>query len=435
MRWSSAFMIELQIEKLTHGGRGMGRLDGKAVFVPLTCPGDQVRCRVTRDKGRFAEAELVEVLEASPQRRVPPCPLFGQCGGCQWQHLPYAQQAEWKSLIFGELLTRQQIASVDQIGPILAAPHEFAYRNRVQFKCHATDSGVVLGFYRSGSHFVVDAEQCMLVANPIQSTLVFLRKALTSVPVQGAIPQIDVGCDAAGVVEVILHALPDAAAKLRPWLSETAQQGGFNAFLQSGRKQSLQTVRETAVMSHQVGSDPVTLQAGPGCFTQVNPDQNSRMVDHVLALADLQGQERVLDLFCGIGNFSLPLARQAGEVVGVEDYAPSIASARKNATNNGINNARFFAGDARGAALKHQGERPFDLVVLDPPRSGCYAVMKELQQVKPERVIYVSCDPATLSRDLQLMVRNGYAVVQSQPIDLFPQTWHIESVSLLQRQG
>lgn len=427
-------MIELHIEKLTHGGRGMGRLEGKAVFVPLTCPGDRVRCKVTRDKGRFAEAELVEVVEPSLHRREPPCPLFGQCGGCQWQHLPYPLQGEWKARIFSELLTRRQLVDAERIGDLMTAPQEFAYRSRVQFKCHATSSGVVLGFFRPGSHFVVDAERCLLVAAPIQNAFVFLRQALQSVPVPEAIPQVDIGCDAAGTVEVIVHVLPAAANGLRPWLEESAKQGGFNAFLQSGRKQTVQAVYGSPGLIQSVGSDPLQLQAGPGCFTQVNPEQNSRMVDHVLKLADLQGNERVLDLFCGIGNFSLPLARRSTELVGVEDYAPSIAYARQNAIDNGIANAEFFVEDARGAALRHQKGRPFDLVLLDPPRSGCYDVIKDLLQVMPPRVIYISCDPATLARDLQLMAHNDYVVTQTRPVDLFPQTWHIESVTLLKRR-
>ena len=412
----------------------MGRLDGKAVFVPLTCPGDRVRCKVTRDKGRFAEAELVEVVEPSSLRREPACPLFGQCGGCQWQHLPYPLQGEWKSRIFGELLTRRQLVDAERIGELLIAPQEFAYRSRMQFKCHATGSGVVVGFYRSGSHFVVDAERCLLAAGPIQKAFVSLRQALQAAPAPEAISQVDCACDAAGAVEVIVHALPAAANALRPWLEGSAKQGNFNAFLQSGSKQTLQSVYGSAGLIQPVGSDPLQLQAGPGCFTQVNPEQNSRMVDHVLGLADLQGNERVLDLFCGIGNFSLPLARQSAELIGVEDYAPAIAYARQNAIDNGIVNAEFFAEDARGAALRHQQEHPFDLVLLDPPRSGCYEVMKDLLQVMPPRIIYVSCDPATLVRDLQLMAQGGYSVTQSRPIDLFPQTWHIESVTLLNRR-
>ncbi|MCK4535420.1 MAG: 23S rRNA (uracil(1939)-C(5))-methyltransferase RlmD [Desulfuromonadales bacterium] len=428
-------MLELQIDKLTHGGRGMGRHDGKAVFVPLTCPGDLVRCRVTRDKGRYAEAELQEIIEPSELRREPPCPLFGECGGCQWQHLPYPVQCDWKMQIFKEFLCRRDIVAAENILPLAAAPEEFHYRNRVQLKCRMTDRGMVVGFYRSGSHFVVDVERCLLIAPPIQKVLTFLRVELASAPTPASISQIDVSCGDGGEARVILHALPETGDKLLPWLAATAQRGGFNAFLQTGRKGSLRCACGTADLVQRVGSDRVELQAGPGCFTQVNRAQNSVLIDAVVAAADLQGGERVLDLFCGIGNFSLPLARRAAEVVGVEDFAPAIDDARRNASANQIGNARFFAEDARGAIRRHQSGGRFDLVVLDPPRSGCYPIVKELLQAQPERILYVSCNPATLARDLSLMVHNGYAAVQSLPVDLFPQTWHLESISLLERVG
>lgn len=425
--------LVLNIEKLTHGGRGMGRNDGKAVFVPLTCPGDLVRCRVTREKKQFAEAELVEIIEPSPHRRTPPCPLFGDCGGCQWQHLPYPLQCQWKEQIFGELLGRRQILPAAECGPILASSRELGYRHRVQFKCKMTDHGRAVGFYRTGSHFVVDVSRCLLISAPLQDALTLLRTALADAPAGDAIPQIDVGCGDQGEVQVILHALPGAAEQLSPWLAKIARHSGFSAFLQTGRKNTLQPIHGGRQLRYRVGPHHLEVQAGPGRFTQVNAEQNNRLVELVLSAAELQGHERVLDLFCGIGNFSLPLARLAAEVVGVESFAPAIEDARRNADANGLDTVRFYAGDACGALPRYRDGRGFDLVVLDPPRSGCYAVMKQLLQDPPQRIIYVSCDPATLVRDLELMVHNGYRVSSSRPIDLFPQTWHIESMTVLDR--
>ena len=428
-------MLELRIEKLTQGGRGMGRVDGKAVFVPLTCPGDLVRCRITTDKARHAAAELLEIVEPSTLRREPACPLFGACGGCQWQHLPYPVQCDWKEQLFRELLCRRGIAAEADIRPLLRAPEEYHYRNRAQFKCRMTDRGMVVGFYRQGSHFVVDAERCLLIEPPIQKVLSFLRAELATAPTPSAIPQLDIDCGDDNVVRVILHALPEAGAALRPWLRARAQQGGFAAFLQTGRKNTLQHVWGTGHLVHRVGPDRIEMQAGPGCFTQVNRLQNSALVEAVLTAARLQGTEKVLDLFCGIGNFSLPLARRAAQVTGVEDFAPAIEDARRNGCRNRLGNLHFFAEDARGAIARHQSAGPFDLVVLDPPRSGCYPIMQELLRARSRRILYISCDPATLARDLNLMVHNGYRVTESLPVDLFPQTWHLESLSLLELPG
>lgn len=425
--------LELTIDALTIGGRGIGRADGKAVFVPLTAPGDRVRCRLIRRHRHFDEAELIEVLTPAASRREPPCPVFGQCGGCQWQHLPYIEQVQWKERLFAEALLRAGVAGAGVLQPLVAAPAEFGYRSRVQFKCHQTESGPVAGFYRHGSHFVIDTPACLLADPAIGRVFSFLREQLRSAPHPQAIPQLDLGCGDDGQVSVLCHVLPEASAATRGWLAGIAVRGGFAAALQSGRKETLVAVHGDPGLSFDVAGPELRLHVRAGGFSQVNPAQNRRLVAAVLAAADLRGSERVLDLFCGAGNFSLPLARQAREVVGVEEYAPAIADARANAERLGIVNARFYAEPAEGAVQRLARTAPFDLVLLDPPRTGASAIMRDLLEVRPQRIIYVSCDPATLARDLKPLAHNGYRVVFSQPFDLFPQTWHIESLTLLER--
>ncbi|MCM2263793.1 MAG: 23S rRNA (uracil(1939)-C(5))-methyltransferase RlmD [Desulfuromonadales bacterium] len=422
--------IELEIETLTFGGRGLGRHNGKAVFVPYTAPGDRVRCRATHDRAHFVEAQLYEMLQPSRLRRTPPCPVAGVCGGCDWQHLPYDEQLRWKERLFHEQLLRTGVASIDALLPIAAAPDEWAYRNRMQFKCRQTQEGFVAGFYRHASHYVVDAPFCRLAIPAIQATYEFLRKALPDAPRPDAIPQVDVSCSDDLSTSVLLHVLPDACSPVRGWLQATAGQGGFAAAVQSGRKQSIEMVTGDAGLVTVVDSPPLSLRIGAGGFAQVNPDQNRRLVDAVVAAAALSGRERVLDLFCGVGNFTLPLARRADSVVGVESYAPAIVDAVANASRHAIGNVTFHAEPAEGAALRHG---PFDLVLLDPPRTGAYPVMRDLLELRPRRILYVSCDPVTLTRDLQPLVHNGYRVITSRPFDLFPQTWHVESLTVLER--
>lgn len=424
--------IELTIETLTVGGRGLGRHQGKAVFVPLTAPGDRVRCRLTRDKAKYAAADLVELLEPSALRREPPCPYFGTCGGCQWQHLPYGEQAAWKDRLFRDTLVRQGLLPDGAVRQLVGAEQEFGYRNRVQFKCHQTPAGFVIGFYRSGSHYVIDVDRCLLLAAPLQRTLDWLRRVLPQSPCPAAIPQVDAACDDEGRVRIVLHVLPEGQQRLRDWLIELDADASISLCLQAGRKTSLETLRGDDGLRYRVDRPESVLQVSAGGFAQVNSEQNRRMVDGLIAAAGLQGHERVLDLFCGMGNFSLPLARRAAEVVGVEDYAPAIADARNNARRNRIVNARFHAEDAAGAYARHADGRPFDLVVLDPPRTGCYPVARDLVAARPPRILYVSCDPASLARDLKALVQGGYEIVFSQPYDLFPQTWHTESLTLLE---
>lgn len=424
--------FELAIETLTFGGRGLGRLNGKAVFVADTAPGDRVRCRIVRDRTHYLEADVCELLEAAPERRAPPCPVAGICGGCHWQHLSYVEQLRWKERLFHEQLLRSGIASPDALWPIVAAPEELGYRNRLQFKCRQTASGFVSGFYRSGSHFVVDTSCCRLGLPAIHEVYTRLRKILPGAPRPDALPQIDMSCSDDGRVGVLFHVLPDAHRQMRPWLADISAATGFAAALQVGRKETIEPLCGDAGLVTSIDDPPLSLRVGAGGFAQVNPQQNRRLVDAVVAAAALSGRERVLDLYCGVGNFTLPLARRASSVVGVESYAPAIGDAVANAVRHGIDNATFHAESAEESVLRHGS---FDLVLLDPPRTGAYPLMRELLVLNPRRILYVSCDPVTLTRDLKPLVHNGYAVVSSCPFDFFPQTWHVESLTVLERSA
>jgi len=358
--------------------------------------------------------------------------VFGRCGGCQWQHLPYREQARWKEQLFREQLLRAGVADSTACLPIVAAPAEWGYRNRLQYKCRQTPHGFVTGFYRQGSHYVIDTPHCLLAAPSIHRTYALLREALPASPCPEAIPQVDVACSDDGGIAVVVHVLPQGAAELRDWLVALAERGNFAVALQVGRKATLETLSGATSLMTAVDDPPLALQIGAGGFSQVNPAQNRRLVAAVVAAAALTGGERVLDLYCGVGNFSLPLARRAGSVLGIEGYPPAVADARDNAHRHALTNVTFSAAPAEGAAL-HHGH--FDLVLLDPPRSGAYPVMRDLLSVRPPRILYISCDPATLVRDLQPLVHQGYTVVSSQPFDLFPQTWHIESLTVLARSN
>ncbi len=422
----------LEITALTHGGRGIGRYDGKAVFVPLTAPGDQITCRVLREKKNFIEAELVEVASTSTARRNPPCPYFGQCGGCQWQHLPYQQQLFWKERVFADQLVRNGTAGHEVILPIVPSGDEWNYRNRVQFKCHQKADGMVIGYYRHGSHFVIDVAVCKLLAPQIQSVYKLLRDELPGCSQPASIPQVDVAVGDNDVVRVVLHVLPEARKEVSRWLVDFAGRNNLNACIQSGRKNTIEMVSGEPHLLVSLDQPQLHLKFGPGGFAQVNSSQNRKMIHEMLSRLELGGTETVLDLFCGMGNFSLPLATMAAQVVGVEDYAPSIEAAKQNAIENHIDNVDFYVADAASFVNRFKPGH-FDLIVLDPPRSGNYQVAKEILRLKPQQVLYVSCDPATLARDLKPLVHSGYEVVSAQPFDLFPQTWHIESMTLLRR--
>jgi 23S rRNA (uracil1939-C5)-methyltransferase len=422
----------LCIDALAFGGSGVGRLDGKAVFVPLTAPGDQIRCRIVQDRKRYAEAEMIELLEAAPQRRVPPCPVFGDCGGCQWQHLPYGEQCRWKERIFAETLQRQARIEASVLRPLVPAPDEWGYRSRVQFKCRQTEGGFVMGFYRRGTHYVIDVASCPIAAPRLNEVLALFRRWLPESSCPQLVPQADMEVDDEGRVRVTVHALGPAGPALAEYLRPLAEQAGISLYMQFGRKETLlQVCGEEALHILPLGAGSLRLAYGAGGFAQINLEQNRQLVREVCSAAALTGREKVLDLFCGMGNFSLPLALQAGEVVGIENYAPAIRQAELNARANGLNHTRFQSRPAEAAIRDVTAAKAFDLVVLDPPRTGAYEVVRELVRLRPPRIIYVSCDPPTLARDLVPLLHGGYEVVSSRPFDLFPQTYHSESVTVL----
>lgn len=428
----SELIHDLEITALVHGGRGIGRHDGKAIFVPLTAPGDRVDCRVVRSKKNYAEGEVVELKEPSVARRNPPCPYFGDCGGCQWQHLSYEEQSRWKAEIFADHLLRKRVAAADVIQPLVTAPDEWSYRNRVQFKCLMTHEGLALGFYRHATHSIVDVDNCMLLPGRIQDLYRTLYDHLPTCPQPSSVKQVDIAVSDDDDLRMVLHVLRESREEMHRWLKAFAEAHGVRACIQSGKKETLEVVSGEPELSITIDEPEMKLAYGPGGFVQVNSAQNRMLVQEMISLLELTGEETVLDLFCGMGNFSLPLARRARKVYAVEGNGQSIEYARRNASANRIANVDFHVGDAsRFISRFSSGE--LDLVVLDPPRTGASEAIQKLLQVMPMRILYISCDPATLARDLKDLVTGGYKVVSARPFDLFPQTWHIEGMTLLER--
>lgn len=431
----------VRIDRLAFGGSGVGRIDGKVCFVPFSCPGDDLRVRVTSEKRSYLTARIVEITTPSQHRVAPPCPLFGSCGGCGWQHVAYPQQLEAKQQILAEALWRGARVSGELVAQTLPSPLQFGYRSRVQFKLHGAADGLRIGFYRNGSHFVEDAPLGCPIALPvINDALQHLRDLLASFPEPAAIPQINIDSAEQGAVAIVNYIGRDperAAGFFAGHAHALTPLTGL--YLQSGRKSTLRKVWGDGLLDYTLpggpaGAPPCRLGFRPGGFSQVNADQNRALLGLIRGMAGLQGRESLLDLYCGNGNFSLPMAGEVGSITGIEEYEGSIAAALDNCRRNGINNAEFIASDAAGGVdrLADAGRR-FDVVILDPPRSGAADTIAGLCRLNPERVVYISCDPGTLARDCGLLAAQGYRVLASVPVDMFPQTYHLESITLLQR--
>lgn len=428
-------ITSLQIEALAYGGSGLGYHEGKVVFVPMTAPGDRVSCVVYKNKKRFAKARLERVLEPSPDRCAAPCPVFGECGGCQWQHLPYDLQSDWKQRIFSDLLRRQSDIPDIRIRPLIAAPSPWHYRSRAQLKMRVIDGRLVMGFYRRGSHYIIDHRQCAILHPRLGEVAAIFRDALNGSSHAAKIPQMDLGVGDDEAVRILLHYLGEDRDQLAAFLQPVALAAQVALFLQTGDRGQLHRVCGAEDLLIEVGDPPLQLAYGPGGFAQINLAQNRKLVSIVVETVRRLGARQVLDLFCGMGNLTLPVAREVVSVTGVEDFPQSIDKARFNACNQGTGRADFYCAQAEEALARLSREQVFDLVILDPPRTGAYDVIKQLQRLKPRHILYISCEPPTLARDLVPLLRNGYALDWSQPLDFFPQTHHIESVTLLRRTG
>ncbi len=429
----SGLIGPLEIESLAFGGNGVARFDGRVIFVRGAVPGDLAWARLLREKKRHAEAEAVQFDRESPQRCTPVCPIFGDCGGCQWQMLPYAEQLRHKEQIFRDTLQRQCGVAEGRISPILESPGAWHYRSRVQFKCHLhADGKLALGFFRHASHVVIDIQSCPVAAPAFNQLLPALREILQGSPHAAQLTQIDMEVGDDGQVRLVLHYAGRDGAELVECLRPLQQQHAFALFLRSGSKSTLRQIAGPTDLSIEVDTPALRLAYGAGGFAQINLAQNRRMVAEALRLAAPEKSWRVLDLYCGMGNFSLPLARRVAKVVAVEEHAGSIAQGKVNAQLNRITNINFLARSALGACATCAGEQGFDLVVLDPPRCGAKEVVADLLEQRVKRILYVSCDPMTLARDLKLLLTGGYRVIESRPLDMFPQTYHLESVTLLE---
>lgn len=427
----------LQIDKLAFGGEGFGHLDGKACFVPFTAPGDLAGIRIVQEKSSYCRGELESLIQPSAERVIPPCPVFGICGGCDWQFLPYDRQLWWKGEIFSELLWRNARIGRDVILPIVPAPNQYGYRARIQLKVRYVNGTIQMGFYRSGSHYVVNIpDHCPLAHSAINRALPEIRQMLQALPEPDKIPQVDLVTGEDGQTVTTVHYIGSRHDDLRRTLRDV-----FRSFVnihgilvQSGRKNTMESIggNHSLVYCVDAEGEELALTFSAGGFSQVNYAVNRLLVALALEETAPENGQNVLDLYCGNGNFSIPLARKCGSVLGVEDNSGSVRDACRNATQHGLHATDFRQGDAGEAVqqLIAQGRR-FDLVILDPPRVGGAGLAKLLPALHPATIMYVSCDPATLARDLAMLQKGGYLVTKTRPVDMFPQTFHMESITVL----
>ncbi|HUY38014.1 MAG TPA: class I SAM-dependent RNA methyltransferase [Candidatus Binataceae bacterium] len=409
-------MAEIEITTMTLGPYGVGHRDGKTVMVPNAAPGDRLEVAIRSERRDYSVGVIERVVAGGPQRRATPCPYLPRCGGCDWQQIEYPTQVRLKSELIARELGRALGVEIDPSSLVEPAPAEFGYRARIRLK---VGRGGALGFHELGSNDLVAIEQCLVAEDGIAMPSVLARVLARDL---SEIEAVAAGGDRTVLVGYLKKpAGTEQIERARHTLEADSRIGGI--VLRAGGSRAI--LGDVEIESE---IEPgVMLRAGADLFSQVNRAQNLRLVAEVMAMAAPAPGAKLLDLFCGAGNFSIPAARRGANVTGVDSDPPAAAAAARNAERMGLGEAQFAAMQAHelAAFLRLARFRP-DVVILDPPRTGATALIEPIAKLGPARVVYVSCDAATLARDLRALAARGYKLSRVRAFDFFPNTHHAE---------
>jgi 23S rRNA (uracil1939-C5)-methyltransferase len=423
------------VESLAHDGRGVTHIGGKAVFIDGALPGETVAIDFLASHRNYDEARVRAVHTPSPHRVEPRCPHFGVCGGCSLQHLEAGEQILAKQQVLLDNLNRIGRASPDEVLPPLRGP-VWGYRGkaRLGIKDVIKKGRVLIGFREKRSAYLADLRRCEVLHPSVGERLPVIAGVVGRLEARARIPQVEVAVTDSVTALVFRHLDALAEADLES-LQAFARDQGYHVYLQPGGPDSVRPLwPEDSTLSYALPAQGIEFDFRPTDFTQINAEINRLMVERVLQLLEPGGSHRVLDLFCGLGNFTLPLARHAGVAVGVEGDAGLVARAHHNALRNGIDNAVFHAADlaARQIEAPWAGQT-YERILLDPPRSGAAAALDIVGNIRPGRVVYVSCHPGSLARDAARLVEDfGYRLRAAGVMDMFPHTAHVESIALFE---
>jgi 23S rRNA (uracil1939-C5)-methyltransferase len=429
---TAARLIEVRVESLAHEGRGVARVDGKAVFIDNALAGERVCARIVRRHRRYDEAVATEIMEPAPQRVAARCPHFSICGGCSLQHLdPAAQIGHKQAMLLDQLAHVGKVQPARLLPPLTGPLWGYRRRARLGVRHVPKKGGVLVGFREKASNFLAEITGCEVLDPGVGRLIQPLRGAIGDLSIADRIPQIEVAVGDRGAALTFRHLAPLLPAD-RQRLAEFGQSHDIAIYLQPGGNDTVAPLwpEVPAPLAYELPAHGVVIEFLPLDFIQVNGAINIAAIDRAIELLDLGASDHVLEFFCGLGNFSLPMARRVARVVGLEGDRGLVERARANAVRNGIANAEFIAADLSVAAVPAGG---FNKVLLDPPRSGALELVRRLDLAGVERLLYVSCNPATLARDAGVLVRErGMTLAAAGIMDMFPHTAHVESIALFQ---
>lgn len=427
----------LEVVDLSHEGQGIARLDGRAVFIDGVLPGETIEAQLLRPHKGIQQARLLKLLNASPDRVTPRCQHYDLCGGCIEQHLDPAKQLQIKQIQLLESLSRLgKVMPAEVLPPLQAGVWNYRRRARLGARWVPQKQRTLVGFRERSNSKLADLKRCEVLQAPLDGMIEPLGALLTGLSVRDRVPQVECAV-ADNITAMVVRILDDLTADDLQSLHAFQQQHGVQLYLQREGYDSIKPLDPINVqpLLYHLPEFELSLEFLPNDFIQVNGSLNQLMIARALQLLQVDKQDTVLDLFCGLGNFSLPLATRAAQVLGIEGEAGLVARARHNAARNNLSNVEFLTAnlfeDQRGAPWS---KRTFNKVLLDPPRAGAREILPLLPECGAQRVVYISCHPGSLARDAGILVNElGYRLLSAGVLDMFPHTAHVESVAVFER--
>lgn len=429
--------VRVSIESLAHDGRGVTHVDGKVVFIDEALPGEELEFIYTDSRRDYAEGKVHQLLTQSEVRVEPECPHFGICGGCSFQHVKNEAQIKLKQGLLKEQFNRIGKIEIPQLWESLTGSY-WGYRRKARMgvKFVAKKGRVLVGFRERRNPFLAEIESCKVMHPSVGEKLMDLSEMIGTLSIKDKIPQIEV---AIGDKDCVLafRVLEPPTADDKEHMRNFGQLHNISICLQSKGPDTIKPIDGEAevIPTYALPDQGIEFKFKPAMFTQVNYEINKQMVSRVLESFNLNQSDRVLDLFCGLGNFTLPMATKAGHVVGIEGDLPLVNHAKENAAINGLKNVDFYVADlTKDVSDQSWAKQKFNKILLDPSRAGAAEVLHNLKHWNPEQILYVSCNPSTLARDAGILVNDlGYKLIKAGVMDMFPQTGHVESIALFEK--
>ena len=427
--------FEVVIEGLSHEGRGIAHHNGKIVFVFAALPGERVKIQINKTNKRYSEASVTEILEASSHRIQPHCEHFSMCGGCSMQHVSSEYQLELKQQSVLEMIQHAGIDIGEVLPPIISQAWGYRRKARLGVKYVIKKERLLVGFRERNKPYLADMQSCPILIDKVGQHLQDLMDLISGLEARQTIAQIEVAADDDNCILVFRH-LAELSDSDREKLIQFAKDSGFWIQLQPQGPDSIQPLfpEQQTLSFRPLADSDIAIRFNATDFTQVNADINQQMVKQALGFLNLQAEDKVLDLFCGLGNFTLPMARQASQVTGVEGDEIMVGRAKENALENGITNTEYFASDLTKIDPSNGWmKQRYDKILLDPPRSGAIEIVEQLKRMKASTIVYVSCQPSSLVRDAKVLCDAGYKMTHYGLMDMFPQTAHVESMAVFSK--